>query len=337
MNTVGILPLDVVGWLVQLWITLGVAGLALQRAPRLINNLIFPLSALVALILAATGLWALAVSPNIMVLPLGLPDLPFHLRLDPLSAFFLILLGGASLGVSLFSAGYFRTMAGGTLGLLCLQYHLFLVGMTLVLLADDAYMFMVAWETMALSSYFLVTTDHAIPDIRKAGYLYLLSAHVGAISILLSFGVMQGGNGIGAYTFDAMRAAHLAPFWSSVAFLLALVGFGAKAGVLPLHIWLPEAHPAAPSPVSALMSGVMLKTAIYGILRVTFDLAGTPLWWWGVIALVLGLATAFFGVVFAAVQVDMKRLLAYSSIENIGLLFAAIGLALIFSAYGMKS
>ena len=334
MDDVSLLPLDVVGWLVQFWIALGVAGLALRRAPQVINNFIFPLSALISLVLALTGLWALAAPANIMVLPLGLPDLPFHLRFDPLSAFFLILLGGASLGVSLFSAGYFRTMAGGTLGLLCLQYHLFLVGMTLVLLADDAYMFMVAWETMALASYFLVTTDHSIPDIRKAGYLYLLIAHVGAIAILLSFGVMQGGNGIGAYTFDAMRGAHLTSFWSSAAFLLALFGFGAKAGVLPLHVWLPEAHPAAPSPVSALMSGVMLKTAIYGILRVTFDLLGTQLWWWGVLALALGLITAVFGVMFAAVQGDMKRLLAYSSIENIGLLLVGIGLTIIFHVYG---
>lgn len=334
MSAVGILPLDVVGWLIEFWIALGVAGLLLQRTPRLINNVIFPVSAMISLMLAVTGLWALAATPNILVLPLGLPDLPFHLRLDPLSAFFLILLGGASLGVSLFSAGYFKTMAGGTLGLVCLEYHLFLVGMTLVLLADDAYMFMVAWETMALSSYFLVTTDHAIPEIRKAGYLYLLIAHVGAIAILLSFGVMQGGNGIAAYTFDAMRAAHLTSFWSSAAFLLALFGFGAKAGVVPLHVWLPEAHPAAPSPVSALMSGVMLKTAIYGILRVTFDLLGTQLWWWGVLALALGLFTALFGVMFAAVQGDMKRLLAYSSIENIGLLLVGIGLTIIFHVYG---
>ena len=334
MDAVGILPLDVIGWLVQFWIVLGVAGLFLQRAPQLINNVIFPISALISLMLAVTGLWALAAVPDILVLPLGLPDLPFHLRLDPLSAFFLILLGGASLGVSLFSAGYFKTMAGGTLGLLCLEYHLFLVGMTLVLLADDAYMFMVAWETMALASYFLVTTDHNVPETRKAGYLYLLIAHVGAIAILLSFGVMQGGHGISAYTFDAMRAAHLTSFWSSVAFLLALFGFGAKAGMLPLHVWLPEAHPAAPSPVSALMSGVMLKTAIYGILRVTFDLLGHQLWWWGVLALALGLITAVFGVMFAAVQGDMKRLLAYSSIENIGLLLVGIGLTIIFHVYG---
>ena len=157
---------------------------------------------------------------------------------------------------------------------MCLQYHLFLASMGFVLLADDAYAFMVAWETMALSSYFLVTTQHGLPEIRRAGFLYLLIAHVGAIAILLSFGVLQGGSW--QFTFDAMRGAHLTPFWAAVAFLLALFGFGAKAGLVPLHVWLPEAHPAAPSPVSALMSGVMLKMAVYGVLRVSFDLLGSP-------------------------------------------------------------
>jgi formate hydrogenlyase subunit 3/multisubunit Na+/H+ antiporter MnhD subunit len=204
--------------------------------------------------------------------------------------------------------------------------------MALVLVADDAYVFMVAWETMALASFFLVTTEHRIPEIRRAGFLYLLIAHVGAIAILLCFGVLQGGSG--DYTFGSMRSLTLGGAWPTAAFFLALAGFGAKAGLLPLHIWLPEAHPAAPSPVSALMSGVMLKTAIYGLLRVTFDLLHAQLWWWGVVALALGLATALFGVVFAAVQSDMKRLLAYSSIENIGIIVAGIGLAILFKAYG---
>ncbi|MFA5371357.1 MAG: hydrogenase 4 subunit B [Sideroxydans sp.] len=319
--------------MILLWIVLGVVGLWAKDAARFI----FPLSAAASLVLAVSSVLALSAAPETLVLPLGLPDLPFHLRLDSLSAFFLILLGAASVGISLFGSGYFRHLDDKTLRLLCLEYHLFLVGMALVMLADDAYLFMVAWEVMALSSYFLVTTDHVIPDIRKAGFLYLLIAHVGAIAILLSFGVMQGGHGIGAYTFDAMRNAQLTSFWASAAFLLALFGFGAKAGVLPLHVWLPEAHPAAPSPVSALMSGVMLKTAIYGLLRVTFDLLGTQLWWWGVLALGLGLATAVFGVMFAAVQADMKRLLAYSSIENIGLLLAGIGLTLIFHVYGKET
>jgi formate hydrogenlyase subunit 3/multisubunit Na+/H+ antiporter MnhD subunit len=207
--------------------------------------------------------------------------------------------------------------------------------MSFVLLADDAYSFMVAWETMALSSYFLVTTQHGDPEIRRAGFLYLIIAHVGAIAILLSFGVMQGGSWL--FTFDAMRAAHLPPQSATIAFVLALIGFGAKAGLVPLHVWLPEAHPAAPSPVSALMSGVMLKTAVYGMLRVSFDLLGTAEWWWGLIPLGIGLFTALFGVIFAAAQTDMKRLLAYSSVENLGIIFTALGLAIVFAGVGMPS
>jgi len=326
------LPIDIAGGVVLFWLALAFAGLFFQGRPRLITGLLFPAGALGALVLAVAGLEALGGSPNTLVLPLGLPDLPFHLRLDALSAFFLFVLGAAAIGISLYSAGYFRNMEGGTLGLLCFEYHVFLASMALVFMADDAYMFMVAWETMALSSYFLVTTDHAVPEIRRAGFLYLLIAHVGAIAILLCFGVMQGGNTEG-YTFTAMREAHLSPFWASITFLLALFGFGAKAGILPLHAWLPEAHPAAPSPVSAMMSGIMLKTAIYGILRVTFDLLDSQLWWWGVLALSLGLVTALFGVLFATVQSDMKRLLAYSSIENIGIIVTGIGLTIVFHSY----
>ena len=144
---------------------------------------------------------------------------------------------------------------------------------------------------------------------------------------------MQGGSW--QFTFDAMRAAHLSPGWATVAFGLALFGFGAKAGLVPLHVWLPEAHPAAPSPVSALMSGVMLKTAVYGVLRVSFDLLGTLQWWWGLVALGLGLVSAFYGVIFAAVQTDMKRLLAWSSIENIGIIFTGVGLTIVFHGAGM--
>jgi len=325
------LPIDWVIGVIGYWLLIGLAGLVLQRTPRLITTLLFPAGALGALIMAIVALGALGQAPNIAVLPLGLPDLPFHLRLDSLSAFFLLLLGAAGIGISVYSAGYFRKMEGNTLGLLCFEYHVFLAAMALVFLADDAYLFMVAWETMALSSYFLVTTDHNVPEIRRAGFLYLLIAHVGAIAILMCFGVMQGGHG--DYTFATMRQGHLTTFWASVTFLLALFGFGAKAGILPLHVWLPEAHPAAPSPVSALMSGIMLKTAIYGILRVTFDLLDMQLWWWGALALTLGLVTALFGVMFAAVQTDMKRLLAYSSIENIGIILVGIGLAIIFHAF----
>jgi hydrogenase-4 component B len=312
------------------WLVIGVLGLIRPRSIVYVGRILFNAGALVGLALAFVALLSIGNAAESVVLPLGLPDLPFHFRLDPLSAFFMMLLGGASTGISIFASGYFRPSEGAAPGLVSLQYHVFLAAMALVLIADDAYAFMVAWETMALASFFLVTTDHRLPEIRRAGFLYLLIAHIGAIAILLCFGVLQGGD----YTFGSMRVAPRTAAWDSVAFLLALFGFGAKAGLLPLHIWLPEAHPAAPSPVSALMSGVMLKTAIYGLLRVSFDLLGGQLWWWGVLALVLGLVTALFGVIFATVQTDMKRLLAYSSIENIGIIVAGLGLTILFKAYG---
>lgn len=316
------------------WVAIGAVGVAALHRLAFVAHVLFPLGGMVGLGVAGVSWWGLLGSPEVAVLPIGLPGLPFHLRLDALAAFFLLVIGAASAGISVFAAGYFRKGEGTPPGLLCLEYHVFLAGMVGVVLADDAYAFMVMWETMALSSFFLVTANHRIPEVRSAGYLYITMARIGAIAILLCFGVLQANTG--DYTFDNMRAQSLSPFWASTGFLLAVFGFGAKAGVLPLHVWLPEAHPAAPSPVSALMSGVMLNTAIYGLLRVAFDLLHVQLWWWGALLLALGLATALYGVIFAAVQTDMKRLLAYSSIENMGLLFVGMGLTLVFFGYDMK-
>ncbi|MBX3676902.1 MAG: hydrogenase 4 subunit B [Rhodocyclaceae bacterium] len=329
------LSIDILLIAVCAWLAIGLAGLAAPRNLRFVGKMLFPLGALVGVLTGLTSLAFLGGSAEVAVLAIGLPNLPFHLRLDNLTAVFALLVGMVSAGISVFAAGYFREGEGTAPGLMSLQYHFFLASMLMVLLADDAYAFMVAWEVMALSSFFLVTTDHKHAEIRRAGYLYLLVAHIGAIAILLSFGVMTSGSG--DYSFAGMRAQQLSPLWASAAYLLALVGFGAKAGLLPLHVWLPEAHPAAPSPVSAMMSGVMLKTAIYGLLRVSFDLVGETLWWWGVVAMTIGLLTAVFGVLYSTVQSDMKRLLAYSSIENIGLLAVALGLTLIFHSYGMEA
>jgi hydrogenase-4 component B len=331
----GFTPLTMCLLLLVAWCGVAVAGLARRRSIAFVAWTLFPLGALCGVGLTVVAVMSLQQPPEQLVLPIGLPDLPVHLRLDGLSSVFLFLLGAASTGVSIFAAGYFRRGEGAAPGLLCLQYHLFLASMGFVFLADDAYAFMLAWETMALSSYFLVTTQHGIAEIRDAGFLYLLMAHLGAISILLSFGVLQGGSW--HFTFDAMRAAHLDSGWAIAAFSLALIGFGAKAGLVPLHVWLPEAHPAAPSPVSALMSGVMLKTALYGIIRVSFDLLGQPTWWLGLVPIGLGLFSALYGVVFAAAQTDMKRLLAYSSVENVGILFTGLGLAIVFAGAGMHS
>ena len=273
-------PLAALLGLIVAWLLVGALGLARPNSIGWVARSLFPIGALIALGVGGMGAFALTANFAVQsaVLPLGLPDLPFHVRLDALSGFFLLLLGSAGAGISIFAAGYFRAGEGTAPGLLCLQYHVFLASMAMVVLADDAYLFMVAWETMALSSYFLVTTQHRLPEVRGAGFLYLLMAHVGALGLLLCFGVLHGGSW--QMTFDAMRGAALAPAWASAAFLLALFGFGAKAGLVPLHVWLPEAHPAAPSPVSAMMSGLMLKTAIYGLLRVSLDLLPVGPWWW---------------------------------------------------------
>jgi hydrogenase-4 component B len=314
------------------WLAIAALGLVPAGNAFFARRLAFPLGALAGVALAAFGLQAVWLPAQSLTLPLGLPDLPFHLRIDALAGFFLMLLGSVSAGISVYSAGYFREESSGRLALISLQYHVFLASMAFVLLADDAYMFMVAWETMALSSYFLVITDHRQPAIRSAGFLYLLIAHLGAIAILLCFGVLHGGRG--DYTFAALRAAQLQPAWASVAFLLAFFGFGAKAGMIPLHAWLPEAHPAAPSPVSALMSGIMLKTAIYGMVRVIFDLIGNVRWEWGMVVLAVGAGTTLFGVLYALMQHDLKRLLAYHSVENIGIILLGLGMSMVFIGFG---
>jgi len=314
------------------WLVLAAAGLITAGNAAFARRVAFPLGALAGVALAAFGLQAVWLPAQTLTLPLGLPDLPFHLRVDPLAGFFLMLLGSVSAGISVYAAGYFREEASGRLALISLQYHVFLASMAFVLLADDAYLFMVAWETMALSSYFLVITDHQQPAIRKAGFLYLLIAHLGAIAILLCFGVLHGGRG--DYTFNALRAAELTPLWATVAFALAFFGFGAKAGMIPLHAWLPEAHPAAPSPVSALMSGVMIKTAIYGMVRVIYDLIGSVRWEWGMVVLVVGAGTMLFGVLYALMQHDLKRLLAYHSVENIGIILLGLGMSMVFIGFG---
>ncbi|MBI3353275.1 MAG: hydrogenase-4 subunit B [Nitrospirae bacterium] len=311
------------------------------RYQKLLIYISFSLTALSSVLAAAGG--ALAVANNFnqsVTIPIGLPDLPVHLRLDPLSGFFLTVIGLLSFFVSIYSIGYIKAFVGKrSVTHLVIFYCLFLIGMFSVVLSDDAFSFLISWEVMAASSYFLVMFEDERTENRRAAFLYLVVAHIGAIAILLSFGIMAGAatdfKGFSGYTFDAMRQTEFSVGWATAAFLLAFFGFAAKAGVIPFHVWLPEAHPVAPSNVSALMSGVMLKTAIYGIIRVTFDLIGDFPWWWGAVVLMFGLITALMGILYAIMQQDIKRLLAYSSVENIGVILIGIGLAMIFASFEM--
>jgi len=287
---------------------------------------------LAGLLATAAGLIALT-SPVLATteLPFGLPWLHWRVRLDALSGFFLLPLGLVNIAVALFGPGYVREFAHGDDPMWVLGGFsgLFIAGMSLVVLADDAFLFMVAWELMSVSSYFLVAYQHDQAANRRAAFLYLLMAHIGGLSILLGFGVLTSfGHG---FEFDAMRSTSGIPLlWSSIAFGLAFLGFGMKAGLVPMHAWLPEAHPAAPSHISALMSGVMLKVAVYGFIRFTFDLLGALQWGWGVAALIVGSISAVMGALYALQQTDLKRLLAYSSVENIGIIFIGLGLSLVF-------
>ena len=266
-----------------------------------------------------------------MTLPLGLPWIGAHFRIDALSAFFLIVvnLGGAA--ASLFAIGYGRHEEFPQRVLPF--YPVFLAAMNLVVLADDAFSFLVSWEFMSLSSWALVIAHHHVRENMRAGYVYLVMASFGTLALLLAFGLLAGAGG--DYAFAAMRAAHPSAGLAALVLVLALVGAGSKAGLVPLHVWLPLAHPAAPSQVSALMSGVMTKVAVYGFIRIVFDLVGPPAWWWSMPVLLVGAITAVMGVLYALMQRDLKRVLAYPTIENIGIIFVGLGLALAFKANGM--
>ncbi|WP_097462208.1 hydrogenase 4 subunit B [Mangrovitalea sediminis] len=319
----------VLGYLIS-----GGLALLLSRHPRWQRTLAFALLSAGGILSIAGGGLGLIGTTQTQTAALGLPWLPWHLRLDALSAFFSLLLGLVTLPAALYGFGYCREYDQDAQRRTPLYIFtgLFVGGMQLLLLADDAFSFMIAWETMSLASYFLVAFHHQRADARRAAFLYLLMAQAGGLAILLAFGVLATfGHG---YDFTAMRLAALPPGWAALAFALAFIGFGTKAGLVPLHIWLPEAHPVAPSHISALLSGVIVKMALYGFIRVTFDLIGNVQWQWGVAVLLAGAVTALYGVLYALVQSDFKRLLAYSTIENIGIIFLALGLSIIYLGSG---
>jgi formate hydrogenlyase subunit 3/multisubunit Na+/H+ antiporter MnhD subunit len=296
------------------------------------STIIYALCLIITLTLGVVGgVCLLEHSVSSIALPLGLPWLGAHFQIDPLSAFFIIVINVGGAAASLFAIGYgeHEQVPQRILPF----FPAYLAGMNLVVIADDAFSFLVAWEFMSLTSWALVVAHHQERENLQAGYVYLLMAGFGTLALLLAFGLLASGDG--NYLFESIRAAPPATGIAAVVLVLALVGAGSKAGVVPLHAWLPLAHPAAPSHVSALMSGVMTKVAVYGFVRIVFDLLGPPVWWWSMLVLAVGGATAVMGVLYALMQHDLKRLLAYHTVENIGIIFIGLGLALAFKAYGM--
>lgn len=307
-----------------------VSSFAAALAGRFMLGTIYPLCAVLCAILLAVNATELF-SPDIgaaITLPLGLPQIGVHLRLDVLSAFFGIVVNLGGMSASIYGIGYGRHEQH-PLRILPF-YPAFLAGMNLVLIADDAFTFLFAWEFMSLVSWALVVSHHREQANRYAGYIYLLMANLGTLALLFAFGMLAGSSG--GYAFDTMRALERPAWIAAFALTMTLIGAGSKAGIVPLHVWLPFAHPAAPSHVSALLSGVMTKVAVYGFVRMVFDLLGPLEWWWGIVVLTLGGVTAVLGVLYALMQHDLKRLLAYHTVENIGIIFIGLGLALAFKA-----
>jgi hydrogenase-4 component B len=272
-------------------------------------------------------------APAQLVTPLGLPQIGGNFRLDALSAFFLTLVNLAGAAASLYAIGYGRHEPEPSRVLFF--YAAFLASMNLVMLTADAFTFLIAWEAMSLASWALVLARYREAENASAAYVYIVMASFSAFALLLAFGLMAGPDG--AYAFSSMRGRALPTVFAGLVLILTLIGAGSKAGLMPLHVWLPLAHPAAPSHVSALMSGAMTKVAIYAFIRIAFDLQPAPSWWWGTPALCVGGLTAALGALYALMQRDLKRALAYSTIENIGIIFAALGLALAFKANGMEA
>jgi formate hydrogenlyase subunit 3/multisubunit Na+/H+ antiporter MnhD subunit len=250
---------------------------------------------------------------------------------DALSAFFLVPILGLSTLAAIYGGGYMIAYhTRKSIVASWVFFNAFVAGMVMVVIARTAILFLLSWEVMSLSAYFLVTLEQEKADVRRAGWVYLIATHLGVGFLFTTFVLL--GRQAGSLDFDAFQNLRAVPAaWSGLIFVLALVGFGTKAGLVPFHVWLPEAHPAAPSHVSALMSGVMIKMGLYGLLRVLTFL-GAPAPWWGLLLAGLGLLSGLVGIALALQQRDVKRVLAYSSIENIGLIGLALGVALWASA-----
>src|SRR5659263_419485 len=261
--------------------------------------------------------------------------LKFGFFVDKLSAFFILVISISVFAVSIFSTGYVKEYFGKkNIGHLGFLYNIFIISMLFVVCANNAIMFLIVWELMSVISFFLVVYEHEKPETRKAGFIYIVMTHIGTGFIILSFMIFASGSG--NFNFETFKAAGstMTPHLKDLAFIFALIGFGTKAGIVPFHIWLPYAHPAAPSHVSALMSGVLIKTAIFMLIRVFLDFLGADVAWWGIILLIIASISALLGVMYALMEHDMKRLLAYHSVENIGIILIGVGVSMIFMASG---
>lgn len=259
-----------------------------------------------------------------------------HLHVDPLGAVFLLLIGVVALPAAIYGFGYTKSYEGRySLAALGVVLNTLLLFLTLTVTVTSPIGFLFAWEGMTIAGFAAVLTEYDGRSTIRAATWYVAISHAGFLALVVMFLVLSNGDLFATFAQIRGGAGSLSPAASSALFLLALAGFGAKAGFVPLHVWLPMAHPVAPSHISALLSGVVVKIAIYGFLRVSTDLVGVGPAWWGGVALAIGAVSAIGGVLYALMQKDLKRLLAFSTVENVGIMLIAAGAAIIFRSYGL--
>jgi len=314
-----------------------VGALVTARSPTL-ARVVGHAGALVGAITALTfGLVGLAGGSMQLNVPNLLPIGGAAFGVDRLSAFFVMVVATGAIPATLYAIGYTREYTGKhSLAGMGFALNIFIAAMILVPLARNVLTFLALWELMSLASYFLVITDHEHEETLRAGWVYFVMAHTGFAALFLGFLLLAQTTGTMNFT-DWGVAAKLNPGSHNLIFILFALGFGSKAGVIPLHVWLPRAHPAAPSHVSALMSGVMIKLGVYGLARVAFDWFGVGPAWWGGLVLVVGAVSAVLGVLYALVEHDLKRLLAYHSVENIGIILLGLGAGMLFQAHRLEA
>lgn len=318
-----------------IWLSGALACLCLSRYPaaaRRMGSATALVGSLVELAGATGALILGGIAP--FALPFSNPLFSWTVRVDPLAAYFLLILAILSSAVALYSFGYLRPMQGRDLGAFGFFFNLLLLSLALVFSAANAFFFLIAWEVMALSAFCLVSFEHEKKEARHAGVLFLIMSHAGTGLLFIAFLVLASASRSLEFSSFHLLASTMPPVQQGAVFVLFLLGFGVKAGIIPIHIWLPEAHPVAPSNVSALMSGIVIKSGVYGMARVFFDFYGSPPLWMGTLVLTLGLISALLGVLYALMEHDLKRLLAWHSIENIGIILIGFGAALMFRSMG---
>lgn len=321
------------GWTLALLIAGSVVALLARRSDRAALALGSGTGIVACLLGLGTSVAALLLESRESVrVPWSLPLGEIHLAVDPLASFFLLCIFVVSGLTTLYGWGYLKTYIGRRpIAAPVALFNLLVASMVLLVIARDGVLFLVAWEIMSISSFFLVTFEDDQEVVRRAGMTYLIASHLGAACLFVLFVILSGGTG--TFDFDRFAAAGAPAGMAGVCFLLATLGFGTKAGFWPVHVWLPDAHPAAPSHVSALMSGVMIKMGIYGLMR-TLTFLGPPEAWWGTLLIVLGAITGVGGVLHALAQHQLKRLLAYHSVENIGIIAIGVGLGVLGQSRG---